>query len=195
MSSTSGSRATVIRHKAVSELKEFVVVALYLFICFGALLLFKAAILEREGVSATLSGMAVIKAMILAKFILLGRAMHVGDRHRDRPLIWPTLYKSLAFLVLLAVLTAIEEIVVGLIHGRTVMQSLAELGGGSRDEALVTCLIMYLILLPYFAVGALGEVLGEGRLSRLFFVDRHGNVADGPPRKLPEQAAANLTQG
>lgn len=169
----------VIRTKAVEEMKEMAIISFYLYVCFGALLMFKAAILEGMGVSYTHWGLAVIKALVLAKFILIGRALHVGDAHHDRPLIWVTLRKSFAFLVLLAILTAIEEVVVGLLHGRTAVQSLAALGGGSRDELIVTCLIMWLILLPYLAVQSLGEVLGEGRLARLFFVDRRwdGSVA------------------
>jgi hypothetical protein len=32
---------------------------------------------------------------VLAKFMLLGRAMKIRERFHDRPLIWPTLHKSL----------------------------------------------------------------------------------------------------
>ena len=44
------------------------------------------------------------------------------------PLIVPTLYKSFAFVVLVSILTVIEEIIVGFFHGRKVMDSMAELG-------------------------------------------------------------------
>jgi hypothetical protein len=33
-------------------------------------------------------------------------------------------------------------------------------------------LIMLLVLMPYFAFRVLGEVLGEGRLMRMFFIER-----------------------
>ena len=170
----------VIRQKAATELKEMAVISLYLYICFGALLLYKSAILEDVGINFTHWGLAAIKALIMAKFMLIGRALHIGDRHHDRPLIWATLRKSVAFLVLLAVLTAIEEVVVGLLHGRTALQSLVEIGGGRRDELLVTLLIMWLILLPYFAVQSLSAVLGEGRLARLFFIDRRWDGGTAP---------------
>jgi hypothetical protein len=170
----------VIRQKAATELKEMAVISLYLYVCFGALLLYKSAILAGLGINFTHLGLAAIKALIMAKFMLIGRALHIGDRHHDRPLIWPTLHKSVAFLVLLAVLTAIEELVVGLLNGRSALQSLAEIGGGTRDELLVSLLIMWLILLPYFAVQSLGDVLGEGRLARLFFIDRRWDGGAAP---------------
>jgi len=58
-------------------------------------------------------GLAIVKAALRAKFMLLGRAVHIGERFRNLPLIVPTLHKSFLFLSLLVVLTLIEEIVVG----------------------------------------------------------------------------------
>ena len=113
-----------------------------------------------------------MKALVLAKFMLIGRAMKVGERYTDRPLIWPTLYKSFAFLVLLVVLTVIEEVVVGLFHHQSVAASLAELTGAKLYETLAGYIIMLLVLIPYIAWGVLDEALGEGRLARMFFVDR-----------------------
>jgi hypothetical protein len=54
-----------------------------------------------------------VKALILAKFLLLGRMLHVGTRFRDKPLIWPTLYHALMFLIVLLILTTLEELIVG----------------------------------------------------------------------------------
>jgi len=51
--------------------------------------------------------------------LLVGRAMKIGERS-TRPLIWPTLHKAAAFLILLVVLTIIEDVVVGLIHHQSI---------------------------------------------------------------------------
>ena len=84
----------------------------------------------------------------------------------------PTLHKSFAFLVLLVVLTIIEEVVVGLFHQQSVAASLGELTGAKLYETLAGYIIMLLVLIPYIAWGVLDEALGEGRLARMFFVDR-----------------------
>jgi hypothetical protein len=47
---------------------------------------------------------------------MVDRALNVRGRYAGRPLIWPTLHKSVVFRRLLA---AIEEIIAGLIHGRS----------------------------------------------------------------------------
>jgi hypothetical protein len=134
-------------------------------------ILYKTAVLHGQGISFVPWGIAVVKALLLAKFMLLGRAMGVGERYTDRPLIWPTLYKAFALLVLLVVLTIVEEVVVGLIHHQSIAASLGELFGPRLEETMASILILLLVLVPYCAIGVLSEALGEGRLARMFFVE------------------------
>src|SRR5438309_778662 len=93
-----------IREKAVHEFKELAALALYLYICLGAVVLLKAAILKDAGVAFDAWGIAAIKALVLAKFMLIGRAFNLGQRFGHRPLVWPTLYHALMFLILLLIL-------------------------------------------------------------------------------------------
>jgi Na+-translocating ferredoxin:NAD+ oxidoreductase RnfE subunit len=160
------------RERIRDELREFLIIAAYLYVCFTALAYLKAAILQAHGVVFAPFGFAAIKALICAKFILVGRALHIGERFKTLPLIWPTLYKSLAFLALLIILNVIEEIVVGLMHHRTVLDSIGEIGGGTIDQMIATSFVALLILIPFFAFRALGEIVGERNLVRLFFTQR-----------------------
>jgi Na+-translocating ferredoxin:NAD+ oxidoreductase RnfE subunit len=162
-----------VREKVTHEFREFVVIAIYLFIFFTALSYFKATSLHAYGIDYAPFGLAAIKALIFAKFILIGRALHAGERFKSLPLIWPTLYKSLAFVVVLAVLDVIEEVVVGLIHQRTIWDSIVNIGGGTIDQAFATSIIVLLILIPFFAFQELGEIVGERNLVQLFFTHRH----------------------
>jgi hypothetical protein len=159
------------RQRAVHELKELAIVAVYLYITLGAVIVMKTAVLHDQGISFAPWGIAAVKSVLLAKFILLGRAMKIGERYTARPLIWPTLHRAFAFLVLLVVLTVIEEVVVGLFDHQSVAASLGELTGAKLDEFLAGILIVLLVLIPYFAFHVLDEALGEGRLARMFFVE------------------------
>jgi hypothetical protein len=161
-----------LHHRAIHELKEFAILAVYLYITIGAVIMMKTAVLHTEGIDFAPWGIAIVKAMLLAKFMLVGRAMKIGERDTTSPLIWPTLYRAFAFLVLLIILTIIEEAVVGLFHHRSIAASLGELVGVRLEETLAGYLIMLLVLIPYFAFRVLGEALGEGRLARMFFVER-----------------------
>src|ERR1700739_3676497 len=103
-----------------AELREFAILAAYLFVCFTALAGLKAAILSAEGISFSPWLFAFIKALVCAKFLLVGRWFGLGDGLAARyPLIISTLYRSLTFLLVLGLLTVIEEAVIGHLHGET----------------------------------------------------------------------------
>lgn len=177
MKSENASTASIGK-RAIDELKEFAVVAAYLCVCFTAILYLKASILKAEGIAFAPFGFAVIKALICAKFVSVGHILHLGERFKSLPLIWPTLYKSLVFLILLLGLNALEEIVAGQMHHRTIAESLAEVGGGTIDQLIATSIVGVLILIPFFAFRALGEVVGEGNLVRMFFQHRPPSEPD-----------------
>ena len=158
-----------IAKRATDESKEFAVIAAYLYVCFTAILYLKASILEAQNIEFAPFGFAAVKALIRAKFVSLGRTLHVGERLKSLPLIWPTLYKSVAFLAFLIVLNALEEIAAGAPpspNGR----SLAEFGGGKLDQLIATSIVSLLILIPFFALRILGEAVGERNLVRVFFI-------------------------
>ena len=171
MATETNVKATL-HQRALQELKEFAVLAIYLYITLGAVIAMKSAVLHTQGIEFAPWGIAVVKAMVLAKFMLLGRTLKIGESDTTSPLIWPTLHRAFAFLVLLIILTVIEEAVVGLFHHRSIAASLGELAGVRLEETLAGYLIMLLVLIPYFAFRVLGETLGEGRLTRMFFVER-----------------------
>jgi hypothetical protein len=158
--------------RAVHELKEFAILTAYLYVTLGAVIVMKSAVLHTHGIDSPMWGIAIVKAMLLAKFMLIGHAMKIGERNTTRPLIWPTLWRAFAFLVLLIVLTIIEEAVVGLFHGQSIATSLGELVGPRLEETIASIFIILLVLIPYFAFRVLDETLGEGRLLRMFFVER-----------------------
>ena len=159
-------------HKLVHELKEYAGIALYLYVCFGAILLYKASVLEAHGLGYAPYGLAAAKALVLAKFMLLAHKVSIGEGHTSRPLLHRVLSKSALFLVVLVALSGAEEAIVGRIHGRTMAQSIGRIADGRWLEIAATCLLLWLILLPYFGLRLFGEALGQGELRRLLFGKR-----------------------
>ena len=98
-----------LHERAMHELKEFVLLTVYLYITLGAVIMMKTAVLHSQGIEFAPWGIAIVKAAVLAKFMLLGNALKIGEHAGASPLIWPTLRKAFAFLVLLIVLTVIEQ--------------------------------------------------------------------------------------
>ena len=161
-----------LRHRALVEVKELLALTAYLYVCLGSLMLLKSAILQEVGISFDLWGIAIVKALVLAKFMLLGSAANIGTHYKNQPLIWPTLHMAAMFLILLLVLTTLEEVLVGLIHHRALANSLAHVVGPTFFVGFATCFIMLLVLVPYCAFKTLGGVLGDEYLVRMFFIER-----------------------
>src|SRR3954466_11755986 len=97
--------STNFAHRVGHELKEYAVVALYLYICFGAILFYKASVLQGRDINYAPYGLAAVKALILAKSMLIGHAAHIGERYGHKPLIYPVLYRSSIFLIFLVALS------------------------------------------------------------------------------------------
>ena len=96
MASKAPVAATVAR-KLGRELREFAVAALYLCVCFGALNLYREAILNAHGVSFSSYGWGAVNALSLAKFILIGQAFHIGDDTRHAALFTPSRLRRCSF--------------------------------------------------------------------------------------------------
>ena len=161
-----------IKERLRDEASSFAVLSVYLFVCFGVISYLKFSILETQGVPFTPWAFAAIKALIVAKFMLLARAFERRRAVETRPLIIPTLSKAVAVFLFVLILLVIEEFVVGRIHGKSFSQSWTEMGGNTFHEKYATALIVLLVMLPLFAFRALGDVVGLHTLSRLYFERR-----------------------
>lgn len=169
-----------VKAKLHEELRNYAVVAAYLYICFGTVLLYETALLRQEGVPFLPHGLAAVKALILGKFLLIGEALGVGSRRHPRGLLRAIAWKSVLLFVLLVVLTALEELLVGWAHGRSFAQLLAEFDGHSALEMLAKSLLLLLVLIPLVAVTEFSRRLGPGVLKDMLFpAPGRGDGGDG----------------
>jgi len=169
-----------LKQKAYHELTEYFVIVLYLWVVLGLFLLYKSVILNEEHISYLAHGIALINALVLGKFILIAKALHLGETAVDAPLIYPTVLKSALFSLVLAGCKILEDAAVGFFHGKSFSQSVADLGGGTLKGILTLTLLMFVVLIPFFGFGELQRVLGEGKLAQLFFRRRDLSVPATP---------------
>jgi len=161
-----------LKQKAIEQVKEFLLIALYLWLIFGLLLVYKSIVLAEFHIPFAYKGLALINALALGKVMLIAKDLHLGERFDDAPLIYPTLLKSALFTVVLAFFKILEEAGVGLYHGKSFSESIAGLAGGTAHGILVLSLLLFVVLIPFVGFGELERVLGEGKLKQLFFQPR-----------------------
>jgi hypothetical protein len=161
-----------LKQRAYHEFKEFLLLSLYLWIFLGMFIVFKSMVLAEEHIDFVAHGVAIINAMLLAKFLLIVRALHLGRRADDDPLIYPTLIKSAISALALMALKILEDAAVGYFHGKSFADSIADLGGGNWQAVLIFTGMLFVVLIPLNAFGEVQRILGEGKLYDLFFRPR-----------------------
>jgi len=155
---------------AIDEAKKLFGIFIYLWVLLSLFSFHKALVLNEENLIDH-QGFAFVNALALAKVVLVGEAFHVGDSLKNRPLIYPIIYKSAVFAVLLVCFHIIEEALIGIFHGKTFSQSISSIGDGRLEGILMIGIIMFVVLMPFFAFRELDRAIGTEELRSLLFGD------------------------
>ena len=179
-----------LKQRAYREIKEYLGIALYFWIIFALFAAYKSVILTEYHIDFAYHGFALINALALAKVMLIARDLHLGERAKNAPLIYPTLLKSTLFCLLLACFKILEDAGIGMYRGKSFHESLADLGGGTWPSILTLTVLLFFLLIPFFAVGELKRVMGEGTLRRLFFRSPQWSITQaGEGSDLPHSSS------
>lgn len=164
-SSTTSPEHTL-KERLREEVRSYLVVSFYLFLCFGALQLYKMAVLRDVGISYLPFGWAVVKALIVGKFMLISQAAGVGMRIGARSPLQRIAVRALLLFVLLVALMVVEELLVARMHGTAFTQTLAEFDE-RLPELLTLALFLLLVLVPLVAAQEIDRALLRGTLWRI----------------------------
>src|SRR5579871_422380 len=110
-----------LKEKLVHEGKEMLVIFVYLALFFCTFVTYRRLLLREVGISYFHYGFAVLKALIMAKVILLGQMVRFTRMFDDRPLIVPTLYKVVLFTLFYAAFDVLEHVIGGVLHKKDLM--------------------------------------------------------------------------
>jgi hypothetical protein len=162
-----------LKHRVVHEVREYLVISLYLFVVFSLFVLYKMVILAENHIDFALHGLALFNALALAKIMLVAQKLHLADQFRDAPLIYPTLLKSFVFTIVLTCFKIVEEGAMGILHGKSFHESAVLVAGASWKEQLILVSLFFVMLIPFFGFTELRRVFGADRLVGAFFRPLH----------------------
>jgi biotin carboxyl carrier protein len=182
---------------AIDETKKLFGIFIYLWVLLSLFSFHKALVLNEEYLLYD-QGFALINALVLAKVVLIGEFFRVGDKLTNRPLIYPIIFKSAVFAVLLICFHMVEKTLTGVLHGNTLFQSIPSIGG-TLQGILMVGIIMFVALMPFFAFRELDRAIGTQELHNLLFGDAT-KAAAAPPAvrrgwRITEVAALILALG
>ena len=173
-----GEKKAGLKERFVHEMKEMLAIFLYFALFFCTFTTYRRLVMHELGVSYFHYGFALLKALVLAKVVLLGKYARLVKVFDHRPLIVPTLYKVMMFGLFYLAFDVLEHVIGGVLHKKDVMDIFQEIIGAGRDELLARTLVVLFAFLPFFAFDETGRVLGEGKLRDLFLRKRTEKTPD-----------------
>lgn len=154
--------------KVLDEGKQLFWIGSYFWLLIGLFTVFKSLVLNDQNLVFH-HGFAIINAWILAKVVLVAEHLKIAENLRHRPLIYPIVFKAAVFCGLLMCFYIGEEIIVGIWHGKTIIESFPQIGGGTWRGMVVVALILFVGLIPFFSYRELSRALGADELHALLF--------------------------
>jgi hypothetical protein len=169
MMSSPDKKKKGLKEKIFHEMAEYWIIVCYLYLVFAAFTWYRRFLLAAYDITYTDYGVALIEALILAKVIMIGDVLRLGRGLEHKPLIYPTLFRTVVFSLFICAFTFIEHAIKNFWSGKGMGGSFVEFYGKELHEFLAGFLVVFVAFVPFFAFRELGRVLGEGKIRALFF--------------------------
>lgn len=157
-----------VKERVISEARQFFAVFAYVWLLLAVFDLYRSVVLSDANIVQHQS-FAILKALAFAKILFVAEEMGLGERFKDKPLIWPMLFKSALFAVLLMTFNLLEKAIE---HKFWPHAAGDEINMISLKTVLSVGFVMFVALIPFFGLRELGKVLGASQIYELFFVQR-----------------------
>jgi hypothetical protein len=113
--------------------------------------------------------MGLIKALVIAKVIMIGAFLRISRKYEHRALIIPTFYKAVLFTIWVMVFDLIEVLIGGLIHNPVLAEVLSELNNRVSPVWFGAAVVIFVSFLPFFAMKEVSRVMGSKKFRGMFF--------------------------
>jgi hypothetical protein len=165
-------RKRSLKEKAISEFKQFLAMFVYLWVLFALFAYHDSIVLAQHNIDYKPYGFAFINAFVLAKVMLVAEKLNLGRKLRHRPLVFPILYKSIMFALILISFEMLEKTVFGLFKGKSFAESVPNIGGGTFAGLAVVAAIASVSLIPFFVYREVGRIIGRDELRAILLKAR-----------------------
>lgn len=156
-----------LKERGLDEARRFLFRFIYVWAFCALFALHKTFVLR--GSIGDGQGLAIINAFILAKIIFIAETFHVAEHFARRPPIYAVLYKSAVFTIILISFRVAEDVLHGMWHGKPIARSILELAGGGVQTIACEGILIFIVLLPFFAYIEISRAIGSEELHSLLF--------------------------
>lgn len=160
-----------LKSKIGDELKSLLVLTIYFGIFFVALNYFKFSILQKVDIPYAYFGLSLIRALVCAKFMMIGKKLFPIKIIPNKPLVKHIINRSLVYLLIVIGFNVIEEMIVAKIHGAHIFDAIIGVEAGTINQFFAMAILYWIVLVPYVAYSAVSQALGGIKFYQLIFVN------------------------
>jgi hypothetical protein len=161
----------------VKEVKEMVPPTIFFAVGFNLILLTTQLILDDYGVQLASFLLATGAALVVGKSVLVANALPSLNRYDTKPLIWPILYKTAFYFVVVGVVRFLEKLFEYATHGGTLAGIPDYVSQHFTWDRFFAIQIWILVLfLVYTFISELNTLFGDGELYRIMFTWRSSDL-------------------
>lgn len=166
------------KQKVLDEAIRYWAYFLYMGMFFAVFANYRRLVLAYYDITYRHYGVAVIKALVLAKVVLVAESLRLGRGFDNKPLVVTTLFQAFLFTLCVGIFDAVESLFESALHGLNPAGAIHELVNRYNLEWLSGALVIFCAFMPFFAARELGRVFGKDVMLKLFF---RGPLAAGLP--------------
>jgi len=148
-------------HRVAEEAKKALQLTLYFWLWFSALGLLTHEILRQHGLPLGTWGLAIVKAAICAKFVLIGQAIYPMRHTHGKDLWGIVLPRSFVYLLVVLSLSVLEAGLESAWHGHGFLEGMSHFANGDPVYAFAIAWVYWLILVPYLLMGSMDRLRGN----------------------------------
>ena len=157
----------------VKEFKEMLPPTIFFAVGFNLILLTTQLILDDYGAQFASFMLATGAALVVGKSVLVANALPFLNRYDTQPLIYPVLYKSAFYFVVVFVVRILEKLIEYVAHGGTLAGMPDYVATHFTWHRFLAIQIWILVLfLIYTFITELNTLFGDGELYRILFTWR-----------------------
>lgn len=153
----------------VHELFEYFFNFAFLSFFFVSFAWYRRLLLASYHISYADYWMPMFKAVVFAKVIMIGEAVHMGRRFRKQALAVVVIYRTVLFSLLVLVFDILESVIRASLRGESPAVGLRELTSKGPYEIASSSLLVIVAFLPFFTMKEIELVFGPGKIRMLFF--------------------------
>ena len=159
-----------ISHRIKQELKIYFALSAYFAVWFCSLLFMRNALNHQEELVPFVPfSFALIKALICAKFLMIGEMIFPIRLEKNHGMMRSLFWHSLFYVLVVTILGFLEKGVEGLFHHADFFKSMMEFGDGDPSIVSALAVLYWLMLWPYLLFSGFYQMLGSDRVHDLLF--------------------------